>query len=45
MYRDLTFSVRDLELILREWENRHNNPELFYNEDDYLKMACSGLFR
>lgn len=44
IYRDLTFNIKDLELILREWENRHNNPDLFYNEDNYLKTACSGLF-
>ena len=44
IYRDLTFNLNDLELILREWENRHNNPDLFYNEDNYLKTACSELF-
>lgn len=44
IYRDLTFNLKDLELILKEWENRHNNPELFYNEDNYLKMACSEFF-
>ena len=37
--------LNDLELILREWENRHNNPNLFYNEDNYLKTACFELFR
>ena len=44
IYRDLTFNLNDLKLILREWENRHNNPDLFYNEDNYLKTACSELF-
>lgn len=44
IYRDLTFNLNDLELILREWENRHNNPDLFYNEDNYLKTAYSELF-
>lgn len=44
IYRDLTFNLKDLELILKEWENRYNNPELFYNEDNYLKTACSGFF-
>ena len=42
VYRDLTFKMRDLNLILREWETRYNNPELFYNVDNYLKTrACS----
>lgn len=44
IYRDLTFNLKDLELVLREWENRYNNPDLFYNEDNYLKSACSELF-
>lgn len=44
IYRDLTFSLKQLNLILREWENRYNNPELFYNVDSYLKLrGCSGL--
>ena len=42
IYRDLTFKMKDLNLILREWENRYNNPDLFYNVDNYLKSrACS----
>ena len=42
IYRDLTFKINDLNLILREWENRYNNPDLFYNVDNYLKArACS----
>ena len=45
IYRDLTFNLNDLELILREWENRHNNPDLFYYEDNYLKTARSESFR
>ena len=36
IYRDLAFNLNDLELILGEWENRRNNPYLFYNEDNYL---------
>ena len=44
IYRDPTFNLNDLELILRGWENRHNNPDLFYNEDNYLKTACFELF-
>jgi transposase-like protein len=40
----LAFSEQDLELVLREWENRHNNPKLFYNVANYLFYAdCSGL--
>lgn len=45
IYRDLTFNLKDLELILKEYENRYNNPNLFYNEDNYLKTACSEFFR
>ena len=42
IYRDLTFSLKQLNLILREWENRYNRPELFYNVDNYLKLrGCS----
>lgn len=42
IYRDLTFSLQQFNLILREWENRYNNPELFYNVDSYLKLrGCS----
>ena len=42
IYRDLTFPLRQLNLILREWENRYNHPELFYNVDSYLKLrGCS----
>ena len=42
VYKDLSFNLNDLELILREFENRYNNPELFYNVDSYLKTrACS----
>lgn len=45
IYRDLTFNLKDLNLILREWENRHNHPELFYNVDNYLKSCgCSTFF-
>lgn len=44
IYRDLTFKLSDLNLVLREWETRYNNPELFYNVDSYLKSrACSKL--
>ena len=42
IYRDLTFSLKDLNLILREYETRYNEPGVFYNVDSYLKMrACS----
>lgn len=42
IYRDLTFNLKDLELILREYETRYNEPDLFYNVDSYLKSrACS----
>lgn len=42
IYRDLTFSLKQLNLILRGWENRYNHPELFYNVDNYLKLrGCS----
>ncbi len=44
IYRDLTFPLKRLNLILREWENRYNNPELFYNVSSYLKLrGCSKL--
>ena len=46
IYRDLTFKLSDLNLILREWENRYNNPEIFYTVDNYLKFrACSKLVK
>ena len=42
IYKDLTFSTENLRLILREYENRYNNEEVFYNVDNYLEMrACS----
>ncbi len=42
LYNNL--SASDLEYILVEWENRQNNPELFYTVEDYLKgAACSAL--
>lgn len=42
IYRDLTFKPDDLNLILREWENRYNKPYLFYNVNSYLKCrGCS----
>ncbi len=44
LYRDLSFSLEDLRLILREWEARYNFRDLFYTVDDYLRVtACSGL--
>ena len=44
IYRDLTFDLNDLGLVLREYENRYNNPDLFYNVDSYLKArACYGF--
>lgn len=42
LYNNL--SIRDLTEILKEWENRQNNPELFYTVDNYLKVTvCSRL--
>jgi hypothetical protein len=36
-------SITDLKYILIEWENRQNNPALFYNVVSYLRAsACSG---
>lgn len=44
IYRDLTFKLGDLNLILRGWEDCYNNPKLFYNVDTYLKKyGCSKL--
>jgi IS1 family transposase len=46
VYRNLSFSAVDLQDILKEWENRQNNPRLFYNVSNYLKAtACSGLVK
>ena len=42
VHRVLAFSHRELGLILKEWEVRHNRPELFYNVDNYF-FTCSGL--
>ena len=41
IYGYLSFGVEDLNGILKEWENRQNNPELFYNVDNYLFYCCS----
>jgi hypothetical protein len=42
LYQKLT--ITDLDLILREWENRQNNPKLFYNVISYLTFTvCSRL--
>lgn len=42
----LSFSYEELECILREYEYRHNMPELFYTVDNYLKeCACSTLLQ
>ena len=41
VYGYLSFSLEDLNGILKEWENRQNNPELFYNVDNYLFYCCS----
>lgn len=44
IYRDLTFTTRRLNLILREYEARYNHKKLFYNVDNYLKYVdCSKL--
>lgn len=41
MYGRLTLA--DLPDILKEWEQRQNNPEMFYTVDSYLR-ATAGLF-
>lgn len=42
LYGKLTLA--DLRNILREWEQRQNKPEMFYNVDNYLKATlCSEL--
>ena len=42
LYGKLTLA--DLEYILKEWEQRQNNPTLFYTVDNYLRATlCSGL--
>lgn len=42
IHKTLSFNKEDLKYILIEWENRQNNPELFYNIDNYLKKCvCS----
>ncbi len=42
VHKNLSFDRDKLDNILREWENRQNSPELFYNVDNYLKRcACS----
>ncbi len=41
LYGKLT--LPDLPNILKEWEQRQNQPELFYNVTNYLRASCSGL--
>ncbi len=42
----LNFSAQELNLILNEWQIRHNRPALMYNVSNYLNYAaCSGLFK
>ena len=41
---DIPLEILMIQRILREWKNRHNNHDLFYNEDNYLKTACFELF-
>jgi IS1 family transposase len=37
-------TLKDLPLILNEWEIRQNQPELMYNVNNYLRaVSCSGL--
>lgn len=46
IYRCLSFSEEELDLILREYELRYNNPVLFYNISNYLKLCgCSRLLK
>ena len=44
VHRVLSFTHEELSLILREWEMRHNRPDLFYNVDNYF-FTCSGLLQ
>ena len=40
----LSFTAPELQAILKEYECRHNQPDLFYTVDNYLKVcACSAL--
>lgn len=41
LYGKLTLA--DLPNILKEWEQRQNQPELFYNVTNYLRASCSGF--
>lgn len=41
-HKSTAFSLDGLTNILKEWENRQNNPKLFYNVDNYL-FYCSAL--
>lgn len=42
LYGKLTLA--DLRNILREWEQRQNQPEMFYNVTNYLRVTvCSGF--
>lgn len=46
IYRCLSFSEYELDLVLREYELRYNKPYLFYNVSNYLKLCgCSKLFK
>lgn len=41
LYGKLTLA--DLQCILQEWEQRQNQPEMFYTVDNYLRVTvCSG---
>lgn len=42
LYGKLTLT--DLRNILREWEQRQNQPELFYNVDNYLRATLCSEF-
>lgn len=43
LYGKLT--LPDLPNILKEWEQRQNKPDLFYNVTNYLRASCSGFFQ
>ena len=46
IYRNLAFTAIEMDYILREYELRHNEPALFYNVINYLKLCgCSKLFK
>lgn len=41
VHSNLSFSYADFYYLLREHQLRHNQPELFYNVDNYIFACCS----